>query len=383
VIEIFPRIRALQPFHWPALEKSDKVRIAILAILILVITILHYSTQTTETRIHDIFRRLYYIPIILGGLWFSLRGGFLTALVISVIYAPHVVLQWGTSPAVRLEQYLEILLYNLIGLLAGFLTQREKNQKLLSQKAAGRLERSFAKLKDQADQILEIEEQLRRADRLSALGELSAGLAHEIRNPLGSIRMTTELLKEGFAESDPRLEFADILIRETERLNMVVNNFLQFAHPAAEGERERFCLNETLEEILQLMGPKLRENQITLRFGKGDVPLVSGSRGLLKQVFLNLVLNAAQAMPKGGTLSLASEFRDGRVWIRVADTGHGIPAEHLERIFNPFFTTRKEGTGLGLAITHRIVQSFGGNIEVESTLGQGTCFLLTLPASAE
>jgi len=364
------------------MTRNNKIRIPILVVLVVTITILHYATRTSETRIHDIFRRLYYIPIILGGLWFSLRGGVITAIVISVLYAPHVVLQWGAAPSVRLEQYLEILLYNLIGFLTGFLTQREKTQKRLSRKASRRLEHSYAKLKEQADQILEIEEQLRRADRLSALGELSAGLAHEIRNPLGSIRMTAEVLREGFVPSDRRHEFAGILIKETERLNMVVNNFLQFARPA-DGDRQRVDLNSTLEDILQLMRPKLRKNNIAIRNERGEIPPVSGSRGLLKQVFLNLVLNATQAMPNGGTLQVATEFRDGKVRVRIADSGHGIPVEDLKRIFNPFFTTRQEGTGLGLAITQRIVQSFGGYITVESEVGEGTCFLLILPAAVE
>lgn len=364
------------------MTRNDKTKIAVLVALVVIITLLHYATRTSETRIHDIFRRLYYIPIILGGLWFSLRGGVATAIAISVLYAPHVVLQWSTSSSVRLEQYLEILLYNLAGFLTGFLAQREKNQNLLWQQATRRLERSYAKLREQADQILEFEDQLRRADRLSALGELSAGLAHEIRNPLGSIRMTAEVLQEGFADSDPRQEFASILIKETERLNLVVNNFLQFAQPAG-SERERLDLNETLEDVLQLMAPKLRKHGIALQLEKGEIPPVSGSRGLVKQVFLNLALNAAQAMPEGGTLTMASELRNGRISVRVADSGHGIPEADLKRIFNPFFTTREDGTGLGLAITHRIVQSFDGEIAVDSRVGEGTCFRLTFPPATE
>ena len=158
----------------------------------------------------------------------------------------------------------------------------------------------------------------------------------------------------------------------------VVEDFLRFARPAPV-ERGRFDVNAELREVLLLTRQQAIKNGVRTELEAGEVPPVAGDRGQLRQAFLNLVLNALQAMPAGGTLRLESEALGGQLRIRFADSGQGIPAENLERIFNPFFTTRQEGTGLGLAITHRIVQGHGGRIEVQSRLGEGTTFTVVLP----
>jgi len=360
------------------MRRNEIIRLTVLLSLVLGITALHYLTTVQKAHFHDIYRRLYYVPIVLGGLWFALRGGLGTAIFVSILYAPHVVFQWGHNPTAAPEQYLEIFLYNVIGFLTGFLSQREQEQKTRFQKAAERLEESYGKLRAQADLILEIEEQLRRADRLSALGELAAGMAHEIRNPLGSIRGTAEILRDGIDPADKRHEFAGILIKEVDRLNRVVRDFLDFARPAPV-ERGRVDLNEALREILALIGPQALNGGVRVELTAGELPPVPGDREQLKQAFLNLVLNALQAMPAGGTLAVSTAPVEGRVEVRFTDTGQGIPPEKLEKIFNPFFTTRQEGTGLGLAITHRIVQGHGGRIEVTSRIGEGTTFTVIIP----
>lgn len=365
------------------MSQNNIVRLPILVVSILGITLFHYLTATQETHFHDIFRRLYYLPIILGGLWFSLRGGVITAIIVSTLYAPHVVFQWGAHPAVHLEQYLEILLYNVIGFLTGFLAQRETNQKIRYQAAVRRLEKSYAKLREQADLILEIEEQLSRASRLSALGELSAGLAHEIRNPLGSIRGTAEILQDGMNPADKKYEFFNILLKEVDRLNKVVQDFLQFAHRTPV-QGDPLDVNEILEEVLTLVRSELQKMHVNVSMdGGANIPPLPGDQGQLKQAFLNLILNAIQAMPEGGLLSLTTTLVDDSIQVCCSDTGQGIPSENLNRIFNPFFTTRNEGTGLGLAITHRIIQGHGGNIEVANRVGEGTSFTITLPLPAE
>ncbi len=364
------------------MRRHDIIRLAVLIFLVLGITALHYLTTTQISQFHDIYRRLYYVPIILGGLWFSLKGGFGTAIGVSVLFAPHVVFQWGHHPTTQPEQYLEILLYNGIGFLTGFLAEREKTQKIRYQKAALRLEESYAKLKEQADLILDIEAQLRRADRLSALGELSAGMAHEIRNPLGAIRGAAEILQDGIDPSDRRHEFAGILVREVDRLNTVVQDFLHFARPNAV-ERGSVDLNEALREIAVLTRQQAARCRVAVDFRPGTLPLMPGDREQLKQAFLNLLLNALQATAAGGRIEIVTAARDGQIEVCFADTGQGIAPDDLEKIFNPFFTTRQEGTGLGLAITHRIVRNHGGRIEVASRVGQGTTFTLIFPLEAE
>jgi two-component system sensor histidine kinase HydH len=353
-------------------------RWTVILLLVLVITALHYLTATNRVQFHDVYRRLYYIPIVLGGLWFSLRGGMGTAILVTVLFIPHVLYQWDRLPTTHPEQYLEVLLYNGIGFLTGFLSQREKIQKLRQQQAALRIKESYAKLKKQADTILEIEEQLRRADRLSALGELSAGLAHEIRNPLGSIRGTAEILQEGIDPADRRHEFSRILIREVDRLNQVVRNFLDFARPSADG-RGALAVDEALREVEILTHQQARKNEVEVRLEAEDLPGIFAHPGQLKQAFLNLVLNALQAMPDGGTLTISGRVEEQTLCIRFADTGQGIPSERLAQVFDPFFTTRPDGTGLGLAITERIVRAHGGRIEVASEEGVGTTFTVRFP----
>jgi len=354
------------------------IRLSVIAGLLLLVTALHYLTTTRMVAAHDVYRRLYYVPIVLGGVWFALRGGIVTAILASLLYVPHVLFHWQHQPSIALEQYLELLLYNVIGCLTGSLVERERQQKLRYQSAAQTLEASYAKLREQADQIIEIEEQLRRADRLSALGELSAGMAHEIRNPLGAIRGTAEILRDEVAPGDPKIEFADILIREVDRLNRVLEDFLRFARPAPV-EYGRFFINQVIGEVLDLTKQQALRNRVAVQTDLTEDTEISGQGEQIKQALLNLVLNALQAMTDGGHLTVSTRRHDNDLQIDVADNGPGIAPEDRERIFNPFVTTRDSGTGLGLAITERIVHGHEGRIEVISTPGQGACFRVSLP----
>jgi signal transduction histidine kinase len=371
---MFNFVKRMKQYH-PS--RQTLLRFLILLVFVIGITALHYFTATDQVNAHDVYRRLYFIPVILGGIWFGLRGGFSTALFVSVVYAPHVVFQWGKIPGSHPEQYLEILLFNVIGVITGSLASREHQQRLRAEESAARLAGSFAKLRAQADMILEIEDQLRRADRLTALGELSAGMAHEIRNPLGSIRGTAEILRDAFPPEHKYAEFTTILVKEVDRLNQVLEDFLRFVRPEP-SQQARFRPAETLREVLQLGEVQARKANVNIVAEITDSPEAEGEAGQFKQVFLNLVLNAVQAMTGGGQLHVSTATCDKWVTCSFVDNGPGIPKENIERIFNPFFTTKQEGTGLGLAITSRIVENAGGRIKVESKEGQGTTFTLKL-----
>jgi len=357
-------------------------RVILLAVFIAAITLGHYLTGIQFHHYHDIFRRLYYLPIILGGIWFQLRGGLATAIVVSMVYAPHIVLQWGAHPDAQLEQYLEIVLYNVVGILTGGLARKEKSQRQILEATAHDLDESFQTLKEQAKLILTFEEQLLRASRLSALGELAAGLAHEIRNPLGSIRGTAEIVKDSTLSEEQRAEFATIMIREVDRLNQVVTNFLSFARPGAAG-KDRCDLNAVLNEIVEISTAECQKNRVSVQLKRMELPLVPAEADQLKQVFLNLLLNAVQAMPDGGHLEITTRQRNGTVAVIFADNGSGIPREIIGKIFNPFFSTRHSGTGLGLAISQRIIQAHGGQIDVASEVGKGTRFEVQLPLTED
>jgi len=366
------------------MERWKTMRLALLALAIVGISLLHYLTPLHRPMLHDIFQRLYYIPIIFAAFWFGLRGGLLAAIVVSILYAPHVLFQWGARPTLEMEKFLEILLYNVVGGITGFLSQREETRRQQLQKTAAGLEESYRKLQSQADLIIQIEEQLRRAERLSALGELSAALAHEIRNPLGSIRGTAEILKDDFQTGDSKYEFLQILIKETDRLNRVVEDFLRLARPI-QVEQETCDLLAELGEVVTLASAEAKTRGVVLTVQPAQLPAIRGDCKKLRQVFLNLVLNGLQAVPRGGSLTISATFTGSQgavspfVELAFTDTGEGIEPAVLRRIFEPFFTTKPGGTGLGLAITQRIVESHGGSIEVESKVGRGTTFKVRLP----
>ncbi len=263
--------------------------------------------------------------------------------------------------------------------MTGFLAYREQEQKKRYQKTSERLEESYVKLRSQADQLLDTEEQLRRADRLSALGELSAGMAHEIRNPLGSIRGTAEILREGIARDDKRFEFAEILVKEVDRLEGVVRDFLNFARPTDQ-ELKSVPVCEALQEVVTLTRQQALKSNVVINLETAaGTKQASGDFEQYKQAFLNLVLNALQVMPQGGRLDIGCQEQEDVLRVTFSDSGPGIPAELQDRIFNPFYTTRSEGTGLGLAITHRIIDGHGGKLSVDSRPGEGATFIVDLP----
>lgn len=238
-------------------------------------------------------------------------------------------------------------------------------------------------------EIKALEEQNKRGERLSAMGEMAVELAHEIRNPLGSIELFASLLeKELPRESDPG-RWAENIRIGSRSLNNIVSNMLHFANPLAPTFSD-VELHEIIEEIIRFADPILSQREVTIeRNLEADSALVSGDRELLKQMMLNLVLNSLQAMPSHGSLHISTrrvESLPGGVsckglQIEIQDTGLGIPAEHLERIFDPFFTTNKSGTGLGLSVVHQIVDQHSGFIHVDSEPNVGTTFKVTLPGT--
>jgi signal transduction histidine kinase len=379
-------ILAFRPFldYKFSMRQSNFLRILLLALFIVGISVSHYLTPLRLPMLHDILQRLYYLPIILAAFWFGVRGGLVSSIVVSILYAPHIIFQWGMHPSMELEKYLEIVLYNVVGGVTGFLAEQEATRRGELQRTAKGLEESFRKLQSQADLIIGIEEQLRRAERLSALGEFSAVLAHEIRNPLGSIRGTAEILKDDFRPGDRKYEFLEILLKETDRLNRVVEDFLGLARPI-EVERESCDLMAELREVVALAKGEAESRGVRMTLLPLQLPAVRGDREKLRQVFLNLVLNGIQATGRGGSLTISAvaippgNGASSAVELSFSDTGVGMEPEVLNRIFEPFFTTKPSGTGLGLAITQKIVESHGGRIEVTSEVGKGTTFRVKLP----
>jgi PAS domain S-box-containing protein len=240
-----------------------------------------------------------------------------------------------------------------------------------------------------------LELQIRRSDRLASLGTLSAGMAHEIKNPLVSIKTFAQLLPERYQDSDFRETFSNLIGHEIDRIDSLVNQLLRFARPA-KPVLQPMHVHSVLEKSLQLLGHRLYQKEIKLtRSWRADVDTIRADADQLEQVFLNFFLNAMDAMKRGGEMIVSTEIRPADEWvaaisgtngdvheilrITIRDNGEGIKSEDIPHVFDPFFTTKDYGTGLGLSVVHGIIQEHGGQIEVESELAKGTSFHILLP----
>ena len=226
-------------------------------------------------------------------------------------------------------------------------------------------------------------ERLERADRFAAVGEMATGLAHEIKNPLAGLSGALELLAEDLAASPPQAEVVKEMQHQVTRLTQTMEGLLRFARPPRARMRT-MDVNAALENVLFLVRQQRTKGPVKVeRRAEPELPPVHGDPALLEQVFINVCLNACQAMNgKGGTLTVSSFLRDGRVVVEIADSGPGIPDNVRPHIFTPFFTTRHDGNGLGLAISARIVVEHGGQIEFNCPPGGGTVFSVSLPAAS-
>lgn len=237
--------------------------------------------------------------------------------------------------------------------------------------------------------LKKLEEQARRDSRLKAMGEMAITIAHEVRNPLGSIELLASILRH---ELDSRPDLQNMtgrIVTQVKSLDNTISNLLLFTRPQQPALHD-IDLVDLLDEFVDFIRPVLSKNGIRLHYQCAPVPVVAGDRDLLKQVVLNLTLNAVQAMPDGGSLEIllqpVSDEAPGRNrWAEIVfcDTGPGIPADSIDKIFHPFFSTKDKGTGLGLAIVHNIIESHAGTLAVRSTPGRGATFTISLPGDGQ
>jgi PAS domain S-box-containing protein len=233
---------------------------------------------------------------------------------------------------------------------------------------------------------VELEKQLQVSEKMASIGLLAAGVAHEVNTPLTGIASFTQMLLEGADPADQRTKLLEKIERQTFRAAKIVNGLLHLSRQGAPGANERgpVDLNAVISDVLGLLEHQLEAGKVKVRRDLTTVsPVVDGVEHKLQQVFLNMFLNARDAMPPGGWLSIATRLEGGQAIVEVADTGSGIASEHLARIYDPFFTTKSigQGTGLGLSIAYGIVREHDGTMHVESHVGQGTRFTLALPLS--
>ncbi len=450
--------------------------------LIAAISAVHYYNNSLDTPLPGFYRLLYIFPILLAAFRYGYKGSILTAIIISMIYSPHILLSLRVGEQAVGELF-DIALFFSVSLLAGILTEKKNLKITVLEKELGRymimenysnsiiesiksgvvvinkdmlitiinqgakeilnvegdcIGQSFYEIfaccenmkdkiiksacenkpeKTQVDisrelgemnldislfplyynntnkglviiieditELKRLQQHIQRNDKLAALGELSSGIAHEIRNPLAIIKAIEQTMRNELKNNPEAQTELEIIDEEIERANRIVKLLMDFAKPG-KSKTGRYSINYILDDVLIIVKKYVEQHQVEMVFEKNQVPDIEGDMDLLKQAFINIIFNAVEAMPHGGTLTLSTCYvEDNHIRIIIQDSGMGISSENLEKIFNPFFTTKEEGTGLGLSIVHRIVDEHCGIINVASKVGQGTTFVVLLPAKKE
>jgi signal transduction histidine kinase len=353
-------------------EKQGLVRSLVVAAGIAVASALHYLTSPSLILWHELFQRLYYLPIIYAAIFFGWRGGLVASVVSALCYIPHILMAWHHMPEYALNQYAEIIVFFMVGTVTGVLADRGRKQRTELEFASEKLAKVNRELQDSFEQI-------KRADRLSAIGQLSASLAHEIRNPLASIDGAANLIESPQTSEEMRKGSLAIIHKEIQRLNRLLTNLLDFARPR-KPEFQPVDASRLIDAIINLAGHSAEQKGIALRKEVSmSVPSIECDPEQMKQVILNLTINAIQAMAGPGEVLMSAKPSDSSVMISVSDQGPGVAEENLDKIFNPFFTTKEAGTGLGLSVVHQIVTQHGGVVNAERNPNGGMTFSLTVP----
>jgi len=355
------------------LSLRDVIQILIICVGLCSVSISHYMVSPENVRSHEVLQRAYYLPIIFAALWYGSPGGLLTAGLAAILYVPHIRSAWGSQPNYQFNQYWEVALFFVFGGLTGVLSERQKKQRTELQETADRLSKAHAELRTSF-------ESLRRAERLSAVGTLSAALAHGIRSPLSAMDGAIEILSRQHLSAERRGEFTEVIKREIARLNSLLNQFLEFAQPRPP-VRQRTDIQDLVSEVCKLVSELATIRRINLIRPETEVtfPKIDADPDQIKEVMLNLIMNACEAMPDGGKVEIFFQSEPDQITVAIRDQGVGVSEQDLQRIFDPFYTTRNDGTGLGLSIAQRILEQHGGRIEVERNPERGMTFALTFP----
>jgi signal transduction histidine kinase len=343
--------------------------------------------HTGEVGINSSYYPIYYLPVVTAAIYFGPLGTILWTAVASLAYGSYLI------PAVMVQEYeltsggqavlgIRILFFFLAAILVNRFVMENRKQ-------VERYQTLSETLAETNRRLQQVQAEARRAERLAALGQLSAGLAHEIRNPLGVIKGSAEMLTQKLQTSQPLLgELAGYISAEVNRLNALVARFLDFARPS-QLESRPIDIAPVIDRALEAVHHQLPEAKVAVERRYADrLPQVLADEQLCEQVFVNLILNAYEAMDGNQgklRIAVAADSENGArgVGIDVEDTGPGIPPELREQVFNPFVTSKKSGVGLGLSIVAKIIDDHRGSIRLRSDPSQGACFHVFLPADGE
>ncbi len=349
---------------------------------ILVIGALHYASGPDPAWVHDVLRRLYYLPIVVAAFQAGLRASMAAAVLVALTYLPHAFghashagHHFHSDPGDTVHKALELVLYHVVAFVAGYLADLERRRRFELEHALNERQR--------------LERQLIRAGRLGALGELVAGIAHEIKNPLHALHGTAEVVAPLVPADCPERRMWDLHVSEIERLGRVADRFLSFASPAP-ANMEALDLRDVAQRLAELLSADARQRQIELSLDLPDLPvMVRADRDQLAQVGLNIAVNATRAIAdRGGHVLIMVQKLDGKqgllgsdraCLLRIENDGPPIAEADREHLFDPFHGSSEGGSGLGLSIAARIVEQHDGIIEVDDR-GLGVGFSVHLPA---
>ncbi len=351
--------------------------------MVTLIGVLHYVTPGYMILYHDTYRRLSYFPIAIGAILYGVRGGLLIAVLSCISFVPHLFMFWFQGPEAYYSELSEILFYLAAGLVIGLISSRENRLRKKYQQLSEKLSISYKRLHGQATRLVQAEKQLGQSQKLSSLGHVSASLAHEIKNPLASIKGAAEILADEVPPSHPKHEFIEIMRSEISRLNNSVNEVLIYCRgqqPINNEVPESEPLDKILDKVIQLLAPQIREKSIEVTCEKtGNGRVIRVEEAAMIQVLMNIILNAVDAVAKKGKIRIC-HYRESQGYkINVADNGPGLGLEKFEEVFESFVTFKAEGTGLGLSITRKIVERLGGTIGVALSDMGGAEFSVFLP----
>jgi two-component system, NtrC family, sensor histidine kinase HydH len=346
---------------------KTKTKLLIVALITLGTLTIHYydiifaGTFGHSHLMHAIHGRLCYIPIVLAAFWFGVRGGLTTAFTISVFTIIYVFISPSGQAMETYGEFTEIAFYFAIGGFSGILLNAERSSRNKKEVA---------------------ERKLLQAEKFSLLGQMVTSIAHEIKNPLGSIKGAIQILRDKQTPEADKVEFASIIEKEVDRLDNVVRDYLSFAKPVTLKISD-VDLGQVIKDAIDQIKLQRGSQNVEINFKVSDIPLIKGDSDRLHQLFLNILLNSVQAMSDGGKIEITCEPDDGtqRYWLecRIMDNGPGIPPDNFGKIFEPFFSTKVQGTGLGLATVKSIVTEHRGIIKAESVVGDGTTFIILFP----
>lgn len=347
--------RTSLPTHRPTITAALGIVVTVIAI-----SVLHYLTSLHSIVLHEVFKRLYYVPIVVSAVTAGTRGGLATSAFSTLLYVPHVTLQWHAWPALESEQYGEVLMFNVVALVTGGLADRLRSQRKRYQDAAAELRNAYATLEART-------EERQRVDRLVTVGRIASGIAHEIRTPLASLLGSLEILGSEFPSAHPKTEFVEIAKQEISRLQAVVTEFLEFAQPAAP-MAQAIDLRLVVQTATRLARPAAASRDLEIDARLPEAPLVVHvDVQQVQRALLNIMLVSAPVLRDGRIVLTIQEQGDiGRITIEL-DGVTTMPA--AGDIFEPFRASGP-GRGLGLAMAARLIENQRGTVEADVAEGR-------------